>query len=61
MLFQFIQRILVINRNGKNMADGISIMNLIISMLENLVGQIDAELPSLLEIVVGELEFAEQN
>lgn len=37
-IFHFIKRILGINRNGKDMCDGISIMNLIISLAENMMG-----------------------
>lgn len=41
------------------MCDGVSVMNLIIGVLENTIGQIDAEFPVLLEIVVSELQFVE--
>lgn len=36
-------------------------MNLIISMLENMIGQINDELPSLVKILVEELQFLESN
>lgn len=43
------------------MMDGISVFNLIIAVLENLIGQVDAELPVLLEIILTELKFVEDN
>jgi len=44
-LFLFIKRILEVNRNGKDMCDGITIMNLIIAILENMQGKIDNAIP----------------
>jgi len=45
LLFMFIKRILEVNRNGKDMIDGVTVMNLIIAVLENMQGKIDAALP----------------
>lgn len=59
LLMHFIRRILEINRNGKDMCDGVSAINLIIAVFENLIGQIDAEVPMLLDILLGELQFLE--
>lgn len=56
-LFLFIKRILEVNRNGKDMCDGITIMNLIIAILENMQGKIDNAIPQLLAFLVDELNF----
>lgn len=61
LLFHFIRRVLEINRNGKDMCDGVSVLNLVIAVFENLLGQIDAEVPALLEILISELQFLETN
>lgn len=61
LLFHFIRKILLVNRNGKHMSEGVSIMNLIMSLIENMVGKIDNYLATLIEIITGELKFAEEN
>lgn len=61
LLYRFIVRILEINRNGKDMLEGIAVMNLIIALAENMMGQIDQEMLSLLQILVNELKFCEEN
>jgi len=35
-MFHFLKRILEVNRNGKDMCEGVTAMNLIISLLENM-------------------------
>jgi hypothetical protein len=45
LMFQFIKRILEINRNGKDMCEGVTTMNLIIALLENMQGHLDFALP----------------
>ena len=59
LLFRFIKRILEVNQNGKNMVDGLAIMNLLVCLVENNLGQIDAELPTILDFVIQELSFCE--
>ena len=46
------------NRNSKNYIDGMTLMNLLISIFENMQGMIDQEFPTLLKFVVDELAFA---
>jgi hypothetical protein len=57
LLCMFIKRILEVNRNGKDMIDGISVMNLIIAVLENMQGKIDNALPQFISFLVEELKF----
>lgn len=53
----FIKRILQINRNGSDMCDGVSCMNLIVSILENMIGKIDHKIPEIISYLAQELSF----
>ena len=55
MTFNFIERILHINRNSTSKDDGIAAMKIIIAMLENLQGRIDEALPYILKLCINEL------
>ncbi len=52
MAFNFIKRVLDINRNSKHLQDGVVAMKVIITMLENLFGKIDEALPLIIQMVV---------
>ena len=45
MTFNFINRVIAINKNSKHKLDGIVVMKVLIAMLENLKGRIDEALP----------------
>ena len=53
----FIRRILEINRNGSDMCDGVSVINLLIALLENMEGKLNEKLPELIGMLAGELAF----
>jgi hypothetical protein len=55
LTFKLINRVLAINRESKHKRDGIVILKVIITMLENLKGRIDEALPLILQILVNEL------
>ena len=57
LMIRFITKCLAVNRNGEDHADGTSIMALIIAILENMQGRINAELAGLMGIVLEELAF----
>ena len=55
--FYFIKRCLEVNRNGKHFMDGVSVMSLIISILENMQGMLDKdEFPFLVQQVLTDLD-----
>lgn len=55
LLRQFIQRILVVNSNGMHKLDGILALKVVIALMENLPGGIDAILPQFVGILLAEL------
>lgn len=57
----FIKRCLEVNRNGNHYLDGVSVMSLIISILENMQGMLTTnEFPWIVQTVCEELAFARQ-
>ena len=58
LAFKFVQRILVINSNSTHKQDGVTILRVLIAILENLPGQIDMALPSLVGMLLAELKMA---
>jgi hypothetical protein len=48
LTFNFINRVLAINKNSDHKLDGIVAMKILIAMLENLSGKIDQALPVIL-------------
>lgn len=58
---QFVQQVLVINSNGVHKQDGVTIMRVLISLFENLPGQIDSALPHLVGILLAELKISFEN
>jgi hypothetical protein len=44
MTYHFLKRVFEVNKNGMHLLDGISALNLIVVMLENLQGMIDGEI-----------------
>jgi len=57
-LFKFLQRTLVVNSNGNHKLDGIIAMKILITLMENLPGQIDAALPQFVGMLLAELKNA---
>jgi hypothetical protein len=55
MTFNFIERVLRINRRSKDKVSGVVIMKIIISILENLHGNLDENLPYILHLCFNEL------
>ena len=60
LLMLFVKRILEINQNGSDMCDGVSCMNLIIAILENMQGMIDDKMPQIVGFLTNELSFLQQ-
>ena len=58
---KFVQQVLVINSNGVHKQDGVTIMRVLISIFENLPGQIDSALPHLVGILLAELKLSFEN
>lgn len=56
LTFKFLQRVLYCNAQGNHKLDGIVAMKILISILENLKGQIDVALPHLIGVVLAELK-----
>ena len=52
---KFIQRILVINGTSSHKQDGVTILRVVISLFENLPGQMEDALPFLVEILLAEM------
>ena len=58
LTYHFLKRCLEVNRNsGGAYLDGVSIMGLIVAIFENMQGRIDADIPTLLNFLIAELEF----
>ena len=58
LIYHFVSRCLHVNRNSSDGVDGISIINLIIAILENMQGKIDNDLKDIINILIQEMEFA---
>lgn len=56
LTFTFLRRVLFCNAQGNSKLDGIVAMKIIIAIFENLAGQIDHALPTLLGVVLAELK-----
>ena len=57
MTFKFLNRIFQINKNGAQLLDGVTCLNLLVVILENMQGMIDNELQTIVGIIVKELDF----
>ena len=55
---KFVQRILVINSNGLHKQDGVTATRVLITIFENLSGQIDGALNMLVGMLLAELKVA---
>jgi len=55
---KFIQRVLVINSSSRHMQDGIIVLRVLIAIFENLPGQVEAALPTLVGMLLAELKVA---
>ena len=55
---KFVQRILVINSNGMHKQDGVTATRVLITIFENLSGQIDGALNMLVGMLLAELKVA---
>ena len=55
LIFKFLQNILVMNHNNKAKTDGISALRIVISLFENLEGQIEAAMPDFIGMLLAEL------
>lgn len=58
MIVKFIQRILVINANGVHKQDGVTILRVLIALFENMPGQMESALPTLVGMLLAELKMA---
>jgi hypothetical protein len=57
LTYHFLIRCLTVNRNGSGFIDGVAIMGLIVAILENMQGKLDQDLPQILSLLTGELQF----
>ena len=58
---KFIQRILVINSNSNHKQDGVVILRVLISLFENLPGQINEAMPTLVGMLLAEIKVNFEN
>ena len=58
LVVKFMQRILVVNSGSRHKQDGVTVLRVMIALLENLPGQIDAQLPFLVGMLLAELKVA---
>ena len=56
LTYHFINRCLTVNRSSSDGCDGVAVVGLIIAILENMQGKIDADLPHIIGILVAELQ-----
>lgn len=52
LIYHFVSRCLHVNRNSSDGVDGVSIINLIIAILENMQGKIDNDLKDIINILI---------
>lgn len=57
MTYHFLKRVFEVNKNGMHHLDGISALNLIIVMFENMEGMLDNEMNTLMGFINQELDF----
>lgn len=55
---KFMRRLMVVNANSKHKQDGISTLRVLISIFENLPGQIEQAMPMLVGMLLAELKMA---
>lgn len=58
---KFVQRVLVMNSQSNHKQDGIAIMRAVIAIFENLPGQIDIALPTIVGMLLAEIKLAFEN
>jgi len=56
-VLKLVHRVLQINRNSKHKLDGVAVLKIIIAMIENLPGRIDALIPSLFNLTLEEFNL----
>ncbi len=55
---KFVRRMMVVNSNSQHKQDGITTLRVLVSIFENLCGQIDAALPMLVGMLLAEIKMA---
>ena len=58
MIMKFIQKVLIINSKGSIKQCGVVILRVLISLLENLPGQLNSALPDILAMILPEIEVS---
>lgn len=56
LTYKFVQRILVMNQNSAAKLDGMVVLKVVITLFENLQGQIDHALPQIIGMLLAELQ-----